>query len=108
VIRTIGRLREGASTATATAELDPVLSQARDAIPDLLKGSTLSAVGLRQAQYGTRSNALLMLMVVALALGLIATAISRTSRSRTSPLDRAISLCAPHWAGQHEPSCCRR
>jgi putative ABC transport system permease protein len=74
VVQTIGRLRAGATAASATSELQPVLSRARDDIPDLLKGDTIGAVDLRQARYGSRRNALLMLTVVVAALGLIATA----------------------------------
>jgi putative ABC transport system permease protein len=74
VVQTIGRLRHGATTAAATAELQPVLGLARDESPDLLKGFTIGAVDLRESRYGSRRDALLMLVGVVAALGLIATA----------------------------------
>ena len=51
-----------------------MLALARDEVPDLLKGSTIGAVDLRQSRYGSRRNALLMLAVVVFALALLATA----------------------------------
>jgi putative ABC transport system permease protein len=74
VVQTIGRLRAGATAAAAAADLQPVFGLARDETPDLLKGSTIGAVDLRQSRYGSRRNPLLMLVVVVLALALIATA----------------------------------
>ncbi len=74
VVQTIGRLRAGATAEAATSELQPVLDLARDEIPDLLKGSTIGAVDLRQSRYGSRRNAVLMLAVVVGALALLATA----------------------------------
>src|SRR4051812_9979563 len=74
VAQTIGRLRRGATAAAAASELQPVYELARREMPDLLKGSTIGAVDLREARYGPRRNALLMLAVVVAALALIATA----------------------------------
>jgi predicted permease len=74
VVQTIGRLRRGATTAAATSELQGVFRLASDEMPDLLKGSTIGAVDLRQSRYGSRRNALLMMVAVVGALTLIATA----------------------------------
>jgi putative ABC transport system permease protein len=74
VVQSIGRLRAGATVALATADLQPVLSLARDEVPDLLSDATIVALDLRQSRYGSRRNALLMLAVVVAALALLATA----------------------------------
>jgi len=74
VVQTIGRLRRGATAADAARELQPAYDLARREVPDLLKGSAIGAVDLRQARFGSRANALLMLATVVAALALIATA----------------------------------
>lgn len=74
VIETVGRLRGGATVASATADLQSVLSRARDEVPDLLAPYGLAALDLRESKYGSQRNALLMLVVVVAALGLAATA----------------------------------
>jgi predicted permease len=74
VVSTIGRLRHGATAAAATSDLQPVFRLAHDEVPDLLKGSTIAAVDVRQARYGSRRNALLMLAVIVAALALLAAA----------------------------------
>jgi putative ABC transport system permease protein len=74
VVQTIGRLRAGATPASATADLQPVLGGARQELPDLLELSTINAMDLHEFRYGPRRNALWMLAAAVLALGLIATA----------------------------------
>lgn len=74
VVQTIGRLRDGATTASATSDLQPVMDLARNEMPDLLKGDVVGTLDLRESRYGSRRNALLMLVLVVAALGLIATA----------------------------------
>jgi putative ABC transport system permease protein len=74
VVQTIGRLRPGATRATAIADLQPVLAAARQTLPDLLKSSTIAALDLRESRFGSRRNALVMLVVIVVALALIATA----------------------------------
>jgi putative ABC transport system permease protein len=74
VVQTIGRLRAGASAAAASADLQPVLAAARREMPDLLVASDISAIDLREFRFGSRRNALLMLLVIVGALALLATA----------------------------------
>ncbi len=74
VVQTIGRLRRGATAASATSDLQPVLASARAELPDLLRGETIRVVDLRESRYGSRRNALLMMLVMVSALALIATA----------------------------------
>lgn len=74
VVQTIGRLREGATVGAATSELQPVLAPARGEMPDLISAYTIGAIDLRESRYGSRRNALVMLLVVVAGLALIATA----------------------------------
>jgi putative ABC transport system permease protein len=74
VVQTIGRLRAGATPASATADLQPVLASARQELPDLLAMSTINAMDLHEFRYGPRRNALLILVAAVLALALIAMA----------------------------------
>jgi predicted permease len=74
VVQTIGRLRVGATPASATADLQPVLASARQELPDLLEMSTINAMDLHEFRHGPRRNALLMLAAAVLALSLIAIA----------------------------------
>jgi putative ABC transport system permease protein len=72
--QTIGRLRPDASPAAATADLAPVTAAARQHLPDLVNGSSVGAIDLREARFGPRRNALLMLTAIVVGLGLLATA----------------------------------
>lgn len=74
VAQTIGRLRPGATAASATSDLDPVTRAARQHMPDLSTGSSVRAVDLRESRYGPRRNALVLLTVIVLTLGLLAMA----------------------------------
>jgi predicted permease len=74
VAQTIGRLRRGATPQAATADLAAVTVAARQHMPDLVKGSSLGAIDLREARFGPRRNAIAMLFVIVAALGLLATA----------------------------------
>lgn len=74
VVQTIGRMRVGATAAAATSELGPVLDAARAEVPDLIRGHTIGALDLRESRYGSRRNALLMMLAIVAGLALIATA----------------------------------
>lgn len=74
VAQTIGRLRPGATPQAANADLAAVTVAARQHMPDLVKGSSLGAIDLREARFGPRRNAIAMLLVIVAALGLLATA----------------------------------
>jgi putative ABC transport system permease protein len=74
VVQTIGRLRPGATITAASAGLDAVTRAARAHMPDLVNGSSVRAIDLREARYGSRRSALLMLSVMVAALILLATA----------------------------------
>lgn len=74
VVQTIGRLRAGATPAAVSADLEPVTTAARQHMPDLINGSHVGAVDLREARYGARRNALFMLTLIVVALALLATA----------------------------------
>jgi len=74
VAQTIGRLRSGATPALATADLAAVTVAARQHLPDLVTGSSVGAIDLREARFGPRRNALLMLIAIVAGLGLLATA----------------------------------
>ncbi len=74
VVQAIGRLRRGATAAAATADLQPVLAAARAEVPDLMRGYTIGARDLRESRYGSRRNALLLMLAIVAGLALIATA----------------------------------
>jgi putative ABC transport system permease protein len=74
VAQTIGRLRAGATPASANADLAAVSAAARRHMPDLVSGTSVAAIDLREARFGPRRNALLMLGVIVAALALLATA----------------------------------
>ena len=74
VVQTIGRLRRGAGASAASSDLRPVLAAARAELPDLLRGDTIGAIDLRESQYGSRRNALLLMLAMVAALTLLATA----------------------------------
>jgi putative ABC transport system permease protein len=74
VAQTIGRLRHGATAATATADLTAVTAAARRHMPDLVSGVSVGAIELREARFGPRRNALLMLGATVAGLALLATA----------------------------------
>jgi predicted permease len=74
VAQTIGRLRRGASQQAANADLAAVTLAARHHMPDLLQGSSLGAIDLREARFGPRRNAIAMLLVIVAGLSLLATA----------------------------------
>jgi predicted permease len=74
VAQTIGRLRPGATASAANADLAPVTRAARQHMPDLVTGSSVGAIDLREARFGPRRSAITMLLVIVAALGLLATA----------------------------------
>lgn len=74
VAQTIGRLRPGATPASASADLAAVTIAARRHMPDLVRGSSLGAIDLHEARYGPRRNAVLMLGLIVAGLALLATA----------------------------------
>ena len=74
VAQTVGRLRPGATAATAAADLAPVSAAARRHLPDLVSATVVGALDLREARFGPRRNALLMLGVIVAGLALLATA----------------------------------
>jgi predicted permease len=74
VIQTIGRLRPGATQASANADLAAVSQAARQHMPDLLNASSVGALDLREWRLGPRRNPLLLLGVIVAGLGLLATA----------------------------------
>lgn len=74
VAQTIGRLRPGATPTSATADLAAVTAAARRHMPDLVSDSSVGAIDLREARFGPRRNALLMLLVIVAGLALLASA----------------------------------
>ena len=73
-IQSVGRIREGSTIDQARAELRTMLAAVALESPATLKGWTVEAMGLRQAQYGPQTAAVSLLLVAVLALSLIATA----------------------------------
>jgi putative ABC transport system permease protein len=73
-VQTMGLLRPGVTRAQVLTELEMVFESLRQETPAILKGWTSGAVDLRQAQFGSRRPAVLMLLVAVAALGLIAIA----------------------------------
>ena len=74
VIQTVGRLPREDSTTQAESTLAAVLADAEREVPDLLRGHTVTVRELREALYGARRPALLMLMIAVAALTLVAIA----------------------------------
>jgi putative ABC transport system permease protein len=73
-IATIGRLREGEGVAAAHAELNALLPDIAKEVPEAFKGWTLGAIDLRDAEYGARRPAVLLLLAIVSGLTLIAIA----------------------------------
>ena len=73
-VQTVGRLRPGATVAQARDELDGLLQKMKAEVPALLNGWTASAVDLRDAEFGSRRPAILMLLAAVIALAFIAIA----------------------------------
>jgi predicted permease len=71
-VQTIGRLRSGVTVDQGRAELDSLFDAMRPEAPALLKGWTMGLRDLRDAQFGSRRPATLMLLVTVAALALIA------------------------------------
>jgi predicted permease len=71
-VQTIGRLRDGASVEQAHTELARLLEAVRAEAPALLNGWTIGLRDLRDAQFGSRRPAILMLLTAVAALALIA------------------------------------
>jgi putative ABC transport system permease protein len=74
VIQTLGRLPPGGTLAQAETTLAAVFANAEREVPDLLRGDTVTVRDLREALYGARRPALLMLMCAVAALTLVAIA----------------------------------
>jgi predicted permease len=74
VAQTIGRLRDGASEASATQDLAPVTAAAFQHIPDLIRGSSMAATGLREFRFGPQRSAIVMLALIVSFLILLAMA----------------------------------
>ena len=73
-IQSVARLHPGATFEQATTELESLLQPMKQEAPALLNGWTIGLVQLREAQYGSRRPAILMLLAAVAALGLIAVA----------------------------------
>ena len=73
-VQTLGLLRPGVTREQVLPELEVIFDGLRQETPAILKGWTTGAVDLRQAQFGSRRPAVLMLLAAVLALGLIAIA----------------------------------
>jgi predicted permease len=73
-IQSVGRIREGSTIEQARTELEATLAAVTLESPTTLKGWTVDAMGLRQAQYGPQLAAVTLLLVAIVALSLIATA----------------------------------
>jgi putative ABC transport system permease protein len=73
-VQTMGLLRPGVSRAQVLPELEVIFEDLRKESPSILKGWTSGAVDLRQAQFGSRRPAVLMLLAAVAALALIAIA----------------------------------
>ncbi len=73
-VETIGRLRPGVTEAQATGELNAVLPRVAEEVPEAYNGWKLGALGLREAQYGSRRPTILMLLAAVMGLALIAAA----------------------------------
>ena len=74
VVQTVGRLRSGATLASARTDLGAVTQAAFDQIPDLLRGSSVGAIGLREFRFGPQRSAIVMLALIVTLLGLLAIA----------------------------------
>jgi putative ABC transport system permease protein len=73
-VQTMGLRRTDVSREQVVAELEGIFESLRQETPSILKGWTTGAVDLRQAQFGSRRPAVLMLLVAVAVLGLIAIA----------------------------------
>ena len=73
-VQTIGLLRPGQTRAQAVTELGAVFEGLKSELPAVRTGWTAGAVDLRQAQFGARRPAILMLLAAVAALVLIAIA----------------------------------
>ena len=73
-VQTIARLQPGATAQQAEAELAGLLEGMRQEAPALLGGWTAHAIDLRDAEYGARRPALVMLFAAVVAFALIAVA----------------------------------
>ena len=73
-VQTIGLRRTDVSREQVVAELEGIFEGLRQETPSILKGWTSGAVDLRQAQFGSRRPAVLMLLAAVAVLGLIAIA----------------------------------
>jgi putative ABC transport system permease protein len=73
-VQTIGLLRPGVTREQVLPELEVIFDSLERETPAILKGWTSGAIDLRQAQFGSRRPAVLMLLVAVAALGLIAIA----------------------------------
>jgi putative ABC transport system permease protein len=71
-VQTIGRLKPGVSTTQAVSELAGLLESVRPDVP-MMNAWTVGVVELREAEYGSRRPALVILLTTVLALILIAT-----------------------------------
>ena len=74
VVQTVGRLRSGTSLATANHDLDAVTTAALQHIPDLTRGSSVRAFGLRDFRFGPQRSVIVMLALIVILLGLLAMA----------------------------------
>jgi putative ABC transport system permease protein len=73
-VRTIGLLRPGVTAAQANGEMAGLLKPLEKEAPVLLNGWTTGVVSLREAQFGSRRPAILMLLAAVAVLALIAIA----------------------------------
>jgi putative ABC transport system permease protein len=73
-VQTMALLRPGITREQVLPELEVIFESLRQETPAVLKGWTTGAVDLRQAQFGARRPAVLMLLAAVAALGLIAIA----------------------------------
>jgi putative ABC transport system permease protein len=73
-VQTLGLLRPGVTREQVLTELEVIFEDLRQETPAILKGWTTGAIDLRQAQFGSRRPAVLMLLAAVVALGLIAIA----------------------------------
>ncbi|MEO6237276.1 MAG: ADOP family duplicated permease [Vicinamibacterales bacterium] len=73
-VQTIGLLRPEVTVAQGVAELGTIFDSLKAELPAVRTGWTARAIDLREAQYGARRPAILMLLAAVAALGLIAIA----------------------------------
>jgi putative ABC transport system permease protein len=73
-VQTIGRMREGASLEQARTELEQLIDAMRSEAPSVLNGWTIGLRDLRDARFGSRRPATLMLLTAVAVLALIAIA----------------------------------